>query len=77
MNVGYRNVATIGCGNAWDTRGDRGWYSRTNVDRFQHNNIALSHFNGAGDKKLVVNAPALAARAAADPGFVDFDMVAF
>ena len=38
--------------------------------------LALSHFNGAGDKKLVVNAPALAARAAADPGFVDFDMVA-
>ena len=38
--------------------------------------LALSHFNGAGDKKLVVNALALAARAAADPGFVDFDMVA-
>ena len=38
--------------------------------------LALSHFDGAGDKKLVVNAPALAAGAAADPGFVDFDMVA-
>ena len=33
--------------------------------------LALSHFNGAGDKKL---APALAARAAADPG--RHDMVA-
>ena len=38
--------------------------------------LALAHFNGAGDKKPVVNSPALAARAAANPGFVNFNMLA-
>lgn len=37
--------------------------------------VALADLDGAGDKRLVVNAPAFPARLTANPGFIDLDVI--
>ena len=38
--------------------------------------LAMANLDSAGDKNLMVDATAFAARPSADPGFIDFDMLA-
>src|SRR4249920_2114370 len=38
--------------------------------------LALANLHSAGDKNLIVDATAFAARPAANPGFIDFDVIA-
>jgi hypothetical protein len=37
--------------------------------------LAIANFDGGGHQRFVMDAPALAARASADPRFIDFDML--